>query len=89
MDGTEQTRASETAVSAFTQELRLRLVEAEASLRAAEVLDDPLLVQIAEGDLADMRALAARNDLDPAADLAPVAEPLADLAPLPREPDGR
>lgn len=85
MDSTERARASETAMSAFTQELRLRLVEAEASLKAAEQLDDPLLVQIAEGDLADMRALAARNDLDPEDDLAPVAEPLSDLAPLPRD----
>lgn len=51
------------AVSAFAQELRLRLAEARASLRAAEALDDPLLAQIAESDLADLRALAARNDV--------------------------
>lgn len=83
MDGTEQVRASETALSAFAQELRLRLVEAEAALQAARRLDDPLLLQIAEGDLADMRALATRNDLDPEHDLAPVAEPLAVDSPAP------
>ncbi|MCW2614422.1 MAG: hypothetical protein JWN08_1416 [Frankiales bacterium] len=81
MDSTEQGRASETALSAFAQELRLRLVEAEASVQAARHLDDPLLLQIAEGDLADMRALASRNDLDPEHDLAAVAEPPAVVTP--------
>lgn len=70
MDSTQDTPAHDTAVSAFAQELRLRLLEAQASLQAAEALDDPLLVQIAESDLADMRALASRNDLDPVDDLA-------------------
>lgn len=85
MDSTETNGTTEggAGVSAFTEELRLRITEAEASLQAAEALDDPLLVQIAEGDLADMRALAARNDLDPEADLAPVAEPLVTTSPAP------
>lgn len=63
-DRTASTRSSEVAHSAFAQELRLRMVEAQASLRAAEALDDPLLAQIAESDLADMQALAARNDVE-------------------------
>ena len=52
----------------FGTELKLRLVEAQASLQAAEALGDPLLAQIAASDLADLRSLAARNDVatDPA-----------------------
>ena len=50
--------------SAFAAELRLRVAEAAASLDAAEAMGDPLLAQIAEGDLADLRALASRNDVD-------------------------
>jgi hypothetical protein len=47
----------------FSDELQIRLVEARASLAAAEALDDALSAQIAAADLADLRALAARNDL--------------------------
>jgi hypothetical protein len=50
--------------SAFASELRLRVDEASASLQAAEAVGDPLLAQIAESDLADLRALAARNDVE-------------------------
>ena len=50
--------------SAFAAELRLRVQEATSSLAAAEALDDPLLAQIAESDMADLRALADRNDVD-------------------------
>ena len=50
--------------SAFSAELGTRIAEARATLSAAETLDDPLLAQIAESDLADLRALAARNDVD-------------------------
>lgn len=49
--------------SAFARELALRVQEATASLQAAEALEDPLLAQIAEADLSDLRALAARNDV--------------------------
>lgn len=64
MNGTEQSQAGTgTAESAFAQELGFRLVEAQASLSAAEALEDPLLAQIAESDLADLRALADRNDV--------------------------
>ena len=48
---------------AFAAELQFRVVEAQAQLEAAEALDDPLLAQIAAGDLADLQALAARNDV--------------------------
>jgi len=50
--------------TAFASELRVRVEEASAALQAAEAMGDPLLAQIAEGDLADLRALAARNDVD-------------------------
>ena len=53
-----------TSPSAFADELRVRLAEAGASLDAAEAMGDPLLAQIAEADLADLRALAARNDVE-------------------------
>ncbi|MGI8537393.1 MAG: hypothetical protein ACR2K2_13100 [Mycobacteriales bacterium] len=61
MGSTELTRGL--AESAFLAELQFRLVEAQATLQAAEALDDPLLAQIAESDLADLRSLAARNDV--------------------------
>lgn len=51
-------------LSAFAGELRLRIAEATTSLEAAEALGEPLLAQIAAGDLADLHALAARNDVD-------------------------
>ena len=61
MTAARQTTATS---SAFASELRLRVDEAEATLAAAEAMEEPLLAQIAEGDLADLRALAARNDVD-------------------------
>lgn len=64
MTAVEQTPTAPTTPSAFASELRLRVDEAAASLAAAEAMEDPLLAQIAEGDLADLRALAARNDVD-------------------------
>lgn len=65
-----------TPAGAFAEELQIRLVEAEASLAAAEALDEPLLAQIAEGELADLRAMAARNDIS-VGDQPAGAEPLA------------
>jgi hypothetical protein len=59
----EQT-SSTAGASAFASELQLRVAEAEASLAAADAMDDPLLAQIAEADLADLRSLAARNDVE-------------------------
>lgn len=58
------------ASSELAAELRVRAVEAQTALDAAQVLDEPLIAQIAEADLADLRALAARNDVD-LDDLAP------------------
>ena len=51
------------ASTAFARELRIRVEEASATLAAAEASDDPLLAQIAEADLADLRALADKNDV--------------------------
>lgn len=51
-------------MSAFADELRVRVDEARTSLEAAEILGEPLIAQIAESDLADLRALAARNDIE-------------------------
>lgn len=64
MTAVEQTPTAPATASTFASELRLRVDEAAASLAAAEAMEDPLLAQIAEGDLADLRALAARNDID-------------------------
>ena len=52
------------AAPSFTEELRVRVVEAQTALGAAEVLDEPLIAQIAAADLADLEALAVRNDVD-------------------------
>jgi hypothetical protein len=52
------------AEGAFAAELRVRVAEARAALESADALGDPLLAQIAEADLADLRALAERNDVD-------------------------
>lgn len=49
--------------TAFARELQVRVEEAVATLAAAEASDDPLLAQIAEADLADLRALADKNDV--------------------------
>jgi hypothetical protein len=61
-------QASRAAISpgstAFALELQLRVEEARAALRSAEAMDDPLLAQIAESDLSDLRALADRNDVE-------------------------
>ena len=65
MTAVQQTPASTTnGMTAFASELQVRVEEARASLAAAEAADDPLLAQIAEADLADLRALADRNDVD-------------------------
>ena len=63
MTAVEQAPTSTDTPTAFTAELQLRVDEARASLAAAEAMDDPLLAQIAEADLADLRALAERNDV--------------------------
>jgi hypothetical protein len=61
----EQVPSTSTAAQgAFASELRVRVEEARASLAAAEAMEDALLAQIAESDLADLQALADRNDVD-------------------------
>jgi len=50
--------------STFVAELQVRVVEAQTSLAAAEVLGEPLNAQIAESDLKDLHALASRNDVE-------------------------
>ena len=62
--GTAPEIVREPAASAFARELTLRVQEATASLEAAEAMGDPLLAQIAEADLSDLRALADRNDVE-------------------------
>ncbi len=52
------------AAPSFAEELRVRVVEAQTALSASEVLDEPLIAQIAAADLADLKALAVRNDVD-------------------------
>ena len=63
LDMGETDLARTAAEGAFVRELRLRLAAAQESLLAAEADDDPLLAQIAESDLADLRSLADRNDV--------------------------
>ena len=65
MTAVEQVPSTSTAAhSAFASELQVRVEEARASLAAAEAMEDPLLAQIAEADLADLQALAVRNDVE-------------------------
>ncbi len=59
-----RTAPDDTHRSAFADELRVRVAEAQTSLAAAEVLDEPLTAQIAAADLADLQVLADRNDVD-------------------------
>lgn len=60
------------ASRSFADELRIRAAEASTQVAAAEVLEDELQASIAVSDLADLRALAARNDVDlDGADVAP------------------
>lgn len=63
MTAVDQAPGTTDTHSAFASELRIRVEEAAVSLAAAEVMGDPLLAQIAAGDLADLHALALRNDV--------------------------
>ncbi|MFP5219732.1 MAG: hypothetical protein ACLGIG_08340 [Actinomycetes bacterium] len=57
-----------TSVSAesesFAEELQVRAAEASTAVQAAELLGDDLVATIAASDLADLRSLAARNDVE-------------------------
>ena len=55
--------ATLSAGDSFAAELRVRIAEAERSLQAAVDNDDDLSALIAESQLADLRALADRNDV--------------------------
>ena len=48
----------------FAEELQVRAAEASTQVQAAEVLGEELQASIASSDLADLRSLAARNDLE-------------------------
>ena len=58
--GTAPTGASG---KAFAEELQVRAAEASAQVQAAEALGEELQASIASSDLADLRSLAARNDV--------------------------
>lgn len=63
MDQAPPAVATSEGLTAFARELQVRVAEASATLAVAEASDDPLLAQIAEADLADLRALADKNDV--------------------------
>ena len=48
----------------FAEELQVRAAEASTMVQAAELLGDDLVATIAASDLADLRSLAARNDVE-------------------------
>jgi hypothetical protein len=48
----------------FTTELQVRAAEAATQMQAAELLGEELQASIASSDLADLRSLAARNDIE-------------------------
>lgn len=52
------------AAESFEAELQVRAAEASAMVQAAELLGDDLVASIAGADLEDLRALAARNDVE-------------------------
>jgi hypothetical protein len=51
------------APESFEGELQVRAAEASAAAQAAEMLGEDLQASIASSDLADLRSLAARNDV--------------------------
>jgi hypothetical protein len=48
----------------FTEELQVRAAEASTQMQAAELLGEELQASIASSDLADLRSLASRNDVE-------------------------
>jgi hypothetical protein len=48
----------------FRDELQVRATEASVVVQAAELLGEELQAAIASSDLADLRALASRNDVE-------------------------
>lgn len=47
----------------FSDELQVRAAEASTQVQAAELLGEELQASIASSDLADLRSLASRNDV--------------------------
>jgi hypothetical protein len=61
------TPASRTAVDpgeSFAEELQVRAAEASTQVQAAELLGEELQAAIASSDLADLRSIASRNDVE-------------------------
>ena len=56
--------AAATATESFSAEIQVRAAEASTQVQAAELLGEELQACIAGSDLADLRAMAARNDLE-------------------------
>ncbi len=52
------------APDSFSEEIQVRAAEASAAMQAAELLGEELQAAIASSDLADLRAMAARNDVE-------------------------
>ncbi len=52
------------APDSFAEEIQVRAAEASAAAQAAELLGEELQASIASSDLADLRSLAARNDVE-------------------------
>lgn len=52
------------SADSFAEELQVRAAEASATVQAAELLGDDLVATIAGSDLADLRSMAARNDVE-------------------------
>ena len=48
----------------FQSELQVRAAEASTQMQAAELLGEELQASIASSDLADLRSLASRNDIE-------------------------
>jgi hypothetical protein len=55
---------AERQATTFDEELQVRAAEASTQVQAAELLGEELQASIASSDLADLRALAARNDVE-------------------------
>lgn len=58
------TSAAARTGASFAEELQVRVAEASTQVQAALVLGEDLQASIASSDLADLRALASRNDVE-------------------------
>ena len=52
------------STASFSDELQVRAAEASTQAQAAELLGEELQASIASSDLADLRSLAVRNDVE-------------------------